>query len=523
MHPAHRLLQALSTAVADRDAARPLCHVLHGLAAAAAAALEARWVVIAELTPGEDGQPLYRCIADQRGPAAHRTVQLHHDLRLAVERGRMARHQGEPLELVADRTRERTGLLLPLCVDGEPVGALVAGGPRLAFEQTGPLRWVFDSVATWLVPQEEPMVDPDEVAQLQLLNVELRDRVGQLARLDREHKLLADLGGFLQACHGVDDVHDVLQRFLPVLFEDSSGAWFARSGTLLEQEVGWGRCAHDGVHGVDDCWALRRGEVHEVQGGQGLACGHRHQAVAGRAFCLPVMSREGPVGLLHVEVPEDGEGEHTVRRRLEAVGDRLGACLSNLQLRERLRQESIRDPLTGLFNRRYMVETLLRELGRARRASEPVAVVMMDVDHFKRLNDRYGHDVGDDVLVAVAGALSQGVRSEDVVCRYGGEEFVAILPGADLALATQRAEELRLALHGMAVQARDGSTPTVSLSAGVAVAAPGATPEVVLRAADRALLRAKTDGRDRVCVAEGPVAAVWERPPATPALRAIVR
>ena len=149
----------------------------------------------------------------------------------------------------------------------------------------------------------------------------------------------------------------------------------------------------------------------------------------------------------------------------------------------------------------------------------------MDVDHFKRLNDQYGHDVGDDVLQAVATELGRGVRSEDVVCRYGGEEFVAILPGATLALATQRAEELRLRLHSMAVQARDGSTPEVTMSAGVAVADRGATPEIVLRAADRALLRAKQEGRDQVCVSAAPQlpSATWEQAPSAGALRAIAQ
>jgi len=175
--------------------------------------------------------------------------------------------------------------------------------------------------------------------------------------------------------------------------------------------------------------------------------------------------------------------------------------LANLRLRERLQQESIRDPLTGLFNRRYMVETLHRELARARRAEEALAVIMADVDHFKRLNDSFGHDTGDEALRVVAAALQAGVRSEDVVCRYGGEEFVIILPGATLPMAAQRARELCARLRTTPVPARDGQVPKVTMSAGVAATQGEVGPEALLRAADRALLHAKQTGRDRACVA----------------------
>ena len=193
------------------------------------------------------------------------------------------------------------------------------------------------------------------------------------------------------------------------------------------------------------------------------------------------------------------ETRKSTQRMLGAVADRLGAALTNLRLRERLREESIRDPLTRLFNRRYMVETMQREIVRSKRAGQPLAVVMIDVDHFKKLNDRHGHDVGDQVLQAVSAELAAGIRAEDVVCRYGGEEFVAILPGASLELAVSRADELRARLQSLRVQARGAVLTGVTVSAGVAVAMDG-TPEALLRAADRALLQAKQSGRDRVCV-----------------------
>ena len=135
---------------------------------------------------------------------------------------------------------------------------------------------------------------------------------------------------------------------------------------------------------------------------------------------MPVMSATGPLALLHLVAPEHADWDHRRERVLRAVADRLGAALTTLALQQRLRQESIRDPLTRLYNRRYMVETMERELSRAQRAGEPLSVIMLDVDHFKRFNDRHGHDVGDEVLRLVASRVSRvgaGVRPTVTVAK----------------------------------------------------------------------------------------------------------
>lgn len=523
MHPAHRLLQGLSLTVC----AGPSPDALLPLLRASRDAVGADWSVFA--WRGEEGRVWSVGASGGVALAPESPLVLHPDVLRAVLSGRTARTRGSETSLAEGLPCSGRSLVVPVLRQGEPIGALLLGGEVIDLEGSGPLRWAWDAaVAALGSPETAQQLEGLEEANeaLRLANETLEARVGDLARLHHENGVLSELSGFLQASHDVTEVHQVLGRFLPQLFEHSSGAFLARTGTLLEQEVAWGACRAGGVHAVEDCWALRRGEPHVVHGALDLACHHRHAPVSGRAFCMPVATQEGPAGLLHVEVPADGPSERVVLARLGAVAERLGACLTNLRLRERLREESIRDPLTGLFNRRYMTETLQRELARARRANEPVALVMMDVDHFKQLNDRFGHDVGDDVLEAVAGALAGGVRSEDVVCRYGGEEFVAILPGASLEAAVQRAEELRLALHGMALRTRDGSRPEVTMSAGVALAEGVGSPEVLLRAADRALLQAKQQGRDRVCVADNGMitpAGAWRREEGEGrALRAIV-
>jgi diguanylate cyclase (GGDEF)-like protein len=164
-----------------------------------------------------------------------------------------------------------------------------------------------------------------------------------------------------------------------------------------------------------------------------------------------------------------------------------------------LQEQAIRDPLTGLHNRRYLDETLPRELQRAERAGQPVGIIMLDIDHFKRFNDTYGHDAGDTVLRAVGAFLKEHTRGADIACRYGGEEFTLVLPGASLADTQQRAEELRAGIQTLAVQHGEQPLAQVTISLGVAVfPAHGTTAESLIRAADQALYQAKRNGRNRI-------------------------
>jgi len=167
--------------------------------------------------------------------------------------------------------------------------------------------------------------------------------------------------------------------------------------------------------------------------------------------------------------------------------------------REALRVQAIRDPLTGLFNRRYMGEALERELRRAEHGGQPLSLIMFDVDHFKRLNDTSGHQAGDGLLIHIGSLFQERTRREDIACRYGGEEFLIILPGAPLEAALRRAEELRQAIRGSTVEHRGQSLGRTTVSAGVAsFPEHGTTADELLRAADTALYRAKELGRDRV-------------------------
>jgi diguanylate cyclase (GGDEF)-like protein len=184
------------------------------------------------------------------------------------------------------------------------------------------------------------------------------------------------------------------------------------------------------------------------------------------------------------------------------MSERLALTLANLHLRERLREQSVRDPLTGLFNRRYLDETLRREFRRAMRHSYPLGIVMLDVDYFKQFNDTYGHDGGDALLREVGRLLQSHIRGDDIACRYGGEEFTLVLPGASPHDTFRRAEHVRESVKSLMIEHHGQTLPPVSISAGVAVfPRHGLAGDMVLRAADGALLQAKAAGRDRVLVA----------------------
>ncbi|MEW6742286.1 MAG: GGDEF domain-containing protein [Planctomycetota bacterium] len=174
---------------------------------------------------------------------------------------------------------------------------------------------------------------------------------------------------------------------------------------------------------------------------------------------------------------------------------------SNLRLRELLRQQAIQDPLTGLFNRRYLEDNLLRELARAQRRNAPLCLAMLDLDHFKRFNDAYGHEAGDLLLRELGRVLRENLRKSDIVCRYGGEEFVLVLPDSSVADTRARVEQISVLVKGLQIRRGEQLLAATTVSAGiVSVPEHGSTVEELVRSADGALYAAKQAGRDRVAV-----------------------
>jgi diguanylate cyclase (GGDEF)-like protein/PAS domain S-box-containing protein len=353
-------------------------------------------------------------------------------------------------------------------------------------------------------------------AALAQANRQLTDWVNELEEQRRQTALLSEMGDLLQSCLTAEEAYAVIRAFTPKLFPSQSGALgvLGTSSNLVNVVVVWG----DSPPGVplfapDQCWALRRGRVYHVEAlGSMLVCGHVDSSRSGGYVCVPMMALGEPLGVLHLggsrshpdQPARTPEPLPEPQQRLAvAVAERIALALANLRLRETLRSQSILDPLTGLFNRRFMEETLDLEFARSARGDRPIGIIMLDIDHFKPLNDSCGHDAGDAVLRELAGVLKSRVREGDIACRYGGEEFVLILPEAPLELALRRAEELRDEVKRLPVVHRGRPIGPLTVSAGVATFPEhGKTGAALLQAADAALYRAKAEGRDRVLVAK---------------------
>ena len=347
----------------------------------------------------------------------------------------------------------------------------------------------------------------ERTAELEQANRQVQQSLLALERTHRETTLISELVELLQACGTAAESELMMERFGPKLFPGEHGAiyLYRASRNQLELATGWGGEGKQvKMFPPEDCWALRRGREHVMEGGgHDLYCRHllRAEPHTASAICIPMMAQGEATGLLVLEGDRTGIPEVT-RRLASLAAEQIALALANLQLREKLRDQAIRDPLTAMYNRRYFEETALRELLRAGKDGSSVGVIMIDVDHFKRFNDSHGHEAGDAVLQRVGLMLQSHTRVEDVVCRYGGEEFVMLLPGLPGEAIVHRAEELRDAIHELSVRFHGETLVKITISCGVsAFPGQGHTCADLIDAADHALYRAKQAGRDRVEVA----------------------
>jgi diguanylate cyclase (GGDEF)-like protein len=329
---------------------------------------------------------------------------------------------------------------------------------------------------------------------------------------------ISELGSLLQACATREEVFRLIPERLRRLFPGASGciALLSASKNRAESVASWGITPASQLFSPEQCWALRRGCNHIHPGGaSAIRCSHL--LYDGPSICIPLIANGEAIGILAVQQDDSESGDRVADRPPEAfarrahlacaVAEHVAVAIANLGLRESLRLQAVRDPLTGLYNRRYMQEFLEHELHSARRRHRPVAVMMLDLDHFKRYNDDFGHAAGDHALAVVSDLLQRCVRSEDVACRYGGEEFTLILPECSLSQVTVRAEEIRKRVKDLCIHDKDSSR---GLSLSIGVAAFDETTDrvdLLLKFADDALYRAKRAGRDRV-IAASPASAV---------------
>jgi diguanylate cyclase (GGDEF)-like protein len=342
--------------------------------------------------------------------------------------------------------------------------------------------------------------------------VEYKRLQGELSAVNREASLLSETDDLLQSCLSSDEAYKIITRHLKMQFPAICGAIFAivDGGDNAEMVARWGEPAVKQNHlAIKDCWGLRRGRVNiSLASDSTLACAHIGPTLPSYAMCVPMMAQGEHLGILYLDTGIDQAPRNASRltaaerRTIKTLTEHLALAVANLNLRETLRTQAIRDPLTGLFNRRYMEESLDREFRRSLRKETSLAILMLDIDHFKRLNDSFGHEAGDAVLRELAKIFQAQLRAEDIASRYGGEEFVLILPEADLVVAAECADRLRWATHTMQIQHYGQALEGIRLSVGLSCFPEhGNTVDALMRAADAALYRAKENGRDRVEVA----------------------
>lgn len=343
---------------------------------------------------------------------------------------------------------------------------------------------------------------------------QLRTSLAELQQYTGEIEGVSELVQLLHSCLTIEEAHRQVALVLPRFFPAGELLMLNPSRNMLDSVAVWGSASMtQGPFSPDTCWALRRGAAHLVQPDNfALLCGHVDQTSRAGHLCVPLVGQGESLGVLYIQIsadPGDTVALQRTQRFAVTVAGQMSLAFANLMLRETLKYQSVRDPLTGLFNRRHMEEFLARELLRANRNHKPLAVFMIDLDHFKRFNDSFGHEAGDILLREVGAMFSSQIRGGDIACRYGGEEFLIILMDANLDAARQRAETLRGQVRGLQVHHRGQILRQVTISIGVAgYPDNGTSAQEMINAADKALYRAKTTGRDRIVVADAVTDAV---------------
>lgn len=346
----------------------------------------------------------------------------------------------------------------------------------------------------------------EEYAKQASLELEVRSRESQ--RRNEQLTGNAQLMHALGMAESLDESSEIISAYLSWLLPNSSGCLYLyrNSRDLLVRQATWGDDSGEPDRlRVEDCWALRKGRPHIANQELPLFCVHVPTASTGNArICIPLVAQGDVLGSLTIIAADGGASSPIAESQwIEQLAEQIALALSNVQLRLSLRRQSVVDPLTELYNRRFMDEALLREMARAERHGKPVAVVLIDLDHFKHVNDDFGHDAGDALLRAVAQLMRDNVRKCDIACRFGGEELVLILPECDTSVAVSRANALREKIEQLNLPFK-GGTIRATASFGVASSAELETlsGEQLLAAADEALYAAKRGGRNQVRMAQ---------------------
>lgn len=362
------------------------------------------------------------------------------------------------------------------------------------------LLWLFSKFSS--AQRDHDIQMASAKTAIEKLNLERETMARELSQLGR-------YGNLLHGCTDLAEILQVSQQLLAQLLPGSAGTIYPLidGEGLAEATHLWG--IHIGNTKMQahhrDCWAMQRKRIHlSHSDAPGSACAHIELPDGMDTLssaCIPLTAQGESLGWLYLST--SGHGSFPKLSVAIAAAEQLALALANLKLRQHLRDLSVRDPLTGLFNRRYLTESLGREMTRCKRRKLPLSVMLLDLDHFKIFNDTLGHPAGDTLLVAFANLLQKSVRNEDIACRLGGEEFILIMPEMDEGIAIRRANELLDATRTLEVFHDGQLLPQITTSIGIAVFPDHSTEaDQLISSSDNALYAAKNAGRDRYAIAE---------------------
>ncbi|WP_454781549.1 diguanylate cyclase [Legionella sp. WA2022007384] len=345
--------------------------------------------------------------------------------------------------------------------------------------------------------------------QLELKDSYEKLNAGMQALQDKNEQitLLVEMSDIMLACNSQNELSNVMTKYCQRMLNFSSGYLYVMhpSKNYLEIATTWGTPnAQESTFTPEQCWAIRLGRIHHVRSSHNeLMCNHVNLSndLNSTYLCVPLMAQNDIYGLLYLEIVEETPAAFSDNQRLfiTAFAELTALAFANVRLRENLRYQSMRDPLTGLYNRRYLEDFLLKQIHQSDRTKAPLAVLMLDLDHFKKINDTYGHDAGDAALKELGKVLQDDIRMGDLAARYGGEEFIVVFYDTDANMIKNRAENIRNSVSRIQIKYGAQHVGPITISIGISIfPTHGRTPEELIESADKALYFAKANGRNQV-------------------------
>ncbi len=319
-----------------------------------------------------------------------------------------------------------------------------------------------------------------------------------------EIELMHRLANMLAACSNMVEAQKIVADILPRILGKVNGSvsLMRSSRNQLVTQLDWGESwPGSQSFAPEECWSLRKGRVHQSNDDfHSLSCEHMSEIENNQTICIPLTAHGNTIGIMHLYFGQgDIEIDAIVEQLAFSVAEHLGLALANLSLQEKLRSQALSDPLTGLFNRRFFEQKLTEHVMNSATSEQPLSLLMLDLDHFKRFNDNFGHDAGDFVLKEISALLKGSVSEDEIACRLGGEELAVLLPHYSMDEATDFATNLCDAVRSMHLEHKGLSLGQLGVSIGVSTyPKPASDMESLVKMADNALYMAKDMGRSRV-------------------------